>query len=492
MKILFLNPPFIDMYSRTVRRLAVNQSNSLFYPIWLAYAAAAAEKAGHDIRLFDAPFDGLQLQGLHREDDILGLHADFGPDMIVMETSSYSFYNDVSVAKNLKCNYPNTFIVMAGTHASADPLSILKKTKDVDAIAIGEYDYSIIELAKALKRKLSFALIDGIAFRQGDEIVQTKRRERIKQLDEIPFVSRIYKRHLNISNYSYNGSGYPSVMIITGRGCPNQCPFCVNPQLLHSRYYYSRSADNVADEFEYIRDTFPEVQEIGIEDDCFTVDKEHVRSICETLIQRKIKVKWHCNVRPDVDAAILKLMKKAGCELISVGFESASQSVLDNIKKQLQVSDYPQFMRAAKHAGLLVKGCFMFGNPGDTRQTIKESYKLAKTLDCDFIRFYPLYLYPGTESYLDARKNGYLKKDAAADWLGEDSLQGNVLQHPSLPPEELVFFSERYRKRYYYSGKYWLKRLISSGKSGYRRKRGKDKIKVYIKNTVNEFMHKSR
>ena len=256
MKIIFLNPPFIDIYSRTVRRLAVDQGNSLFYPIWLAYAAAVAEKAEHDVRLFDAPFDGLQLQGLHQENDILGPYADFNPNIVVMDTSSYSIQNDASVAKKIKCRYPNVFIVMVGTYASAEPKYILEKAASVNAIAVGEYEYTIIDLSDALENKTSLASIDGLVFREVKNIIKNKMRERIQDLDDIPFVSRIYKNYLTPGNYNYNGSDYPLIMINTSRGCPYQCSFCVQPQVLHSKDYHVRSAENVVDEFEYILENF--------------------------------------------------------------------------------------------------------------------------------------------------------------------------------------------------------------------------------------------
>ena len=492
MKILFLNPPFIDIYSRTVRRPAVDQGNSLFYPIWLAYAAAVAEKAGNDVRLFDAPFDGLQLQGLHQENDILGPYTEFHPDIVVMDTSSYSIHNDGSVAQKIKSRYPDAFIVMVGTYASAEPKNVLRKAAGVDSIAFGEYEYSIIELSKALKRKTPLESIDGIVFRQDKNIIQNKKRKRIQDLDEIPFVSRIYKKYLTAGNYYYNGADYPLMMIITSRGCPYQCPYCVNPQLMHSKDYYARSAENVVDEFEYILENFSGIKEIGIEDDCFTVDKDRVIEICEALIKRKIKMKWHCNARPDLDPGLLKLMKQAGCRLISVGFESSSQDVLNNIGKKIQVADYPQFMKNAKQAGILVKGCFMLGNPGDTRETMKQSYQFSKNMNCDFIRFYPLYLYPGTWAFNMAQKKGYLKKDAIGEWLGEDSLHDNILQCPSFLPEELVFLSEKYRNRYFLSSRYLFGGLLASVKNNPKRKIMKDMIRVSLKNFVNELMHKSR
>jgi len=95
----------------------------------------------------------------------------------------------------------------------------------------------------------------------------------------------------------------------------------------------------------------------------------------------------------------MKLMKQAGCRLVTVGFESGSQNILDNMHKGERVEQYYRFARDAKKAGILVHGCIMVGNPGDTRETLAESYEFAKKISCDSMQFYPLYVYPGTEAW---------------------------------------------------------------------------------------------
>lgn len=235
-------------------------------------------------------------------------------------------------------------------------------------MAIGEYDYTIRDLAGALENNRPLDNVDGLVFRNGDKYIKNKKQDKIEDLDGIPFVSTVYKKHLNHRNYFFAAASYPMIMIITGRGCPFKCFFCVYPQVFHDRKYRIRSAENVVDEFEYIEQNFSGVKEIGIEDDCFTANRGHVREICELLIKRNIKIKWYCNVRGDLDYDLLKLMKDAGCRLVTVGFESGSQNILDNMHKGERVERYYQFAKDARMAGILVHGCIMVGNPGDTRE----------------------------------------------------------------------------------------------------------------------------
>ncbi|MDP7422524.1 MAG: radical SAM protein, partial [bacterium] len=340
--------------------------------------------------------------------------------LIVVDTSTPSIYSDIAVGAELKNEFPNSFVVLVGTHPSALPEKTLQVNSTIDAVAVGEYDYTIRDLAEALRNKTVLDSIPGLVFRKNRAVRVNPPREKIKNLDDLPFVSSVYKQHLNPRDYFFAAADYPMTMIITGRGCPFKCHFCVYPQVFHSRRYRVRSAENVVAEFEYITENLPEVKEVGIEDDCFSANRKHVREICELLIERKNRLKWYCNVRGDVEYDLLKLMKRAGCRLVTVGFESGVQDILDNMHKGEQLERYYRFARDAAKAGLLVHGCIMVGNPGDTRETLAKSYEFARKINCDSMQFYPVYVYPGTEAYDWAVEKGYLKTTDFDQWVTED------------------------------------------------------------------------
>jgi len=453
MNILMLNPPFKGRFSRTSRSPAVTLGGTIYYPFWLAYAAGVLEEKGFSVQLIDAPAQGLSL------DYILAKAKNRPPQLIVVDTSTPSIYHDVQVAEKLKDSFPSSFVVLVGTHPSALPEETLGLSSRVDAVAVGEYDYTVRDLAFCLDKDDDLKTVDGLVFRKDGQIIRNQPRALIENVDELPFVSQVYKRHLNIHDYRFAAANYPMVMLITGRGCPYKCFFCVYPQTFHRRKYRPRSAASVVDEFQWIMENLPEVKEIGIEDDTFTVDQERVKEICRLILDRGIKVKWYCNVRVNLERETMRWMKKAGCRLVTVGFESADQESLDRMQKGITVEQIRQFVQDTRKAGLLVHGCFIIGNPGETEATMEKSLMMAKELNCDTMQFFPLLVYPGTEAYRWAKENGYLAAGSFAEWVDGGGMYRSVLNIPGLPAEKVEAFCLRANREYYLRPGYMLFKL---------------------------------
>jgi radical SAM superfamily enzyme YgiQ (UPF0313 family) len=453
MNVLMLNPPFKGRFSRTSRSPAVTLGGTIYYPFWLAYATGVLEQSGFSIRLIDAPAQGLSY------DDVIEEVEKQPPRLIVVDTSTPSIHNDVEVTEKLKDSFPDSFVTLVGTHPSALPEGTLKMSRKVDAVAVGEYDCTVRDLALCLEKGEDLKTVDGLVFREGDKIVKNKSRALIENVDELPFVSQVYKRHLNVRDYYFAAANYPMVMVITGRGCPYRCFFCVYPQTFHSRQYRPRSAASVVDEFAWIVKNLPEVREIGIEDDTFTVDQERAREICRLIIERGIKIKWYCNVRVNLELETMRWMKKAGCRLVTVGFESADQESLNLMQKGITVAQIKQFVSDTRKTGLLVHGCFIIGNPGETEETMEKSLKLAEELNCDTMQFFPLLVYPGTEAYRWAKEGGYLTSDNFSDWADDAGMYRSVLDIPGLPAETIEAFCLRANREYYLRPGYMLMKL---------------------------------
>ncbi len=464
MKILCLNPPFKTEYgrfSRTSRSPAITKSGTIYYPIWLCYVAGVLEEAGHEVRVIDSCAYEYDLE------KTLQFVKEFKPDMAVLDTSTPSINSDVKTGSEIKKHFPRCFVVLMGTHVSALPEETLLLDTSIDAVAVGEADYTIRELAQKLSeadldkiqadityRNSILSTINGLAYGVGEKICINKPREFVKNLDELPFVSKVYKKHLDTGKYFFAASDYPEVQIMTARGCVAQCTFCVYPQTIHGLKYRMRSASNIADEFKWIKENMPEVREIGIEDDTFTGSQSRVIEFCKEVIERNIRIKWYCNVRVDLKFETMQWMKKAGCVLVTVGYESANREILKNINKMITPEMIVEFSKNTRKAGLLVHGCFMAGNRGETRETLVESLLLALQMMDDTMQFFPLMVYPGTKDYEWFKNEGLFTVKSYSDYVTEDGCHNSTIKMHDMTEDEIRQWCDYARRKYYLRPKY--------------------------------------
>jgi len=289
----------------------------MYYPIWLAYAAGVLEQSGFNVRLVDAPAAGYPLAS------VVGLAETFQPRLVVIDTSTPSLHNDVAVAEAIKRSLPKSFVLLVGPHVSALPEASLQASPAVDGVARREYDYTVRDLAQILDGGGDLDTVLGLSYRGKDGgIVHNADRPFIQDLDALPFVSQVYRRHLRVEHYFYSITRYPEVTILAGRGCPCRCTFCLWPQTLTGHKYRRRSAANVADEFEFIAREFPQVREVFVEDDTLTIDQGYAVALAQELVRRQNRLPFTANSRADVKEETLYRLKQAGLRLLCVGFES--------------------------------------------------------------------------------------------------------------------------------------------------------------------------
>jgi anaerobic magnesium-protoporphyrin IX monomethyl ester cyclase len=448
MKIWVLNPPFLAKFSRPQRSPAVTKSGTLYFPIWLAFATGVLEQAGHEVVLTDAPARGLT------NTDILEMGKNMGPGLIVMDTSTPSINNDIRVAGALKAILPKTVIVFVGTHVSALPEETLAMAPAVDAVARKEYEYTLRELASILEKNSDrssgvFSGIEGLSFWKESQIIHNPDRPFISNLDELPWVSRVYAKHLNISDYFNPNALFPMVTLITSRGCPFLCRFCVYPQTMTGRKFRLRSIEDVVEEIRFVQTAFPNVKSIFLEDDTLTVNKNRLVAFSEALIKSDVRIPFVANSRIDLDLETMKIMKAAGCQQLCVGFESGNQEILNEMRKGTKIERMDVFMENARKSGILIHGCFMVGFPGETKETAEQTIDLALRLNPDTVQFYPVMVYPGTEAYQDYLEKGWLAAPDFRAWLTPAGLHNCVIRNDVFSPADLVKWCDDARRRFY-------------------------------------------
>ena len=477
--VLVINEPFVKYFCRTQRWAARTRGRVLRAPDWLAYATAILEEDGLETELYDFPALGWDKQKL------VSLVKEKKPDFVVLDSTTPSIYSDIECARLVKDNC-KAKVIMVGPHISALPEQTLLLAKGfVDVACIGEYDYTVKDIIENFD---SLDSVKGIAYYRNGKAVITAPRPLIENLDELPFPAW---HQLDLLKYFDGGKLYPYVDIISGRGCPNRCIFCLWPQVMHGLRYRFRSPKNVVDEIEYDLKICPKARqgEFFFEDDTFTVNRERAIEICEEILRRNLKITFSVNARADsADEKMFKIMKKAGCRELLVGFESGVQEILDKAHKNITLDDSCRFMELAKKEKLQVHGCFVVGLPGETEETAKKTIDFALSLDCDTVQFSGAVPFPGTEFFRLAEENGWLKTHDWQMWLGKGEQKG-VVDYPGISEERINYYVDLGLRKFYFRPSFMVKFLLNTHSLSdlYRKLRGGYNFISY--NISNIFSH---
>lgn len=467
MRVLFLNPPFHPRFSREQRSPAVTKSGTLYYPKWLATAAGVAIQNGHDVDLVDAPAAEITVQAVIDRISAKNIEA------VVCDTSTPSILNDVSVIESLVAANPSLHVLLVGRHVSSLPAETLRMSDSLQAVAVREYEYTVRDWLAAKACGADLSTVDGLVWRraQTGEIVTNKQRAAIHNLDELPFVSEVYKRFLRTPDYFYGHSLWPLVVFDTSRGCPYHCSFCVYPQTFSGHTMRYRSVSNVADEFDFVAREMPEIKTVMLEDDTFIVSRPRTSELADELIRRGNKLPFDANCRADIGAEteLLTKLHRAGARLFCVGFESGDVEVIKGMHKNnddrrdVKYHDEAhRFVRRCQESGIMVHGCFMVGNLNETPASMEKTLSFAKKLRPDTAQFFPIMVYPGTVAYQEAKKRDYIQIEDWGAWLTKDGLHNSVVTLPNITHEQLVSFCDRARRSFYLDPSYLLYKLRQS------------------------------
>ncbi len=439
MRVAILNPMFGKDFTKSARWFARSRGRVQRHPDYLAYGAAVVEEAGHDILFVDN-----QAKNLSSEEFLPDLKK-WNPDLVVCQTSTPSIYADIESARLFK-DATGATTVFVGSHSSAVPDQVLKDAAGaVDACAVGEFDYTIRDLANGVSLKDC----EGLSRWDNGTVVQNPNRAYIENLDDMPFPAW---QHLNIYDYRDGAKLYPFLTSITGRGCRYRCSYCQIPQVMNGHVYRTRSVENVVDEMERNLSLFPDLKEIMFEDDTLTmrIARDRLIALCEEIIRRDLPLSWSANARVDLnDVETLKLMKRSGCRMLCVGFEFGDQSILNNVKKGTTIDQMYTFAENARKAKLRIHGCFMFGGPGETVETAKKTISMSQELKIDTAQFTGVVAYPGTTYYDWAKKGGHLIPENWRDWVDEEFEQKGVVDLPNLSKEQIAELVDEGLKKFY-------------------------------------------
>jgi hopanoid biosynthesis associated radical SAM protein HpnJ len=434
MRTLFLQAPSYDGFDggAGARYQMRREVRSFWYPTWLAQPAALVEGS----KLIDAPPHRLTFEDVAPEA--------LARDLIVLHTSTPSFASDVKTVEALKARKPSLKIGMIGAKVAVEPEASLKASRAIDFVARNEFDLTIKEVAEGR----DLADIAGLSWRKADgTIVSNDDRAILENMDDLPFVTPVYKRDLVIENYFGGYLKHPYISFYTGRGCKSRCSFCLWPQTIGGHRYRTRSVGHVIEELVWARKAFPQVKEFFFDDDTLTDNVPRVEALaCEI---GKLGITWSCNAKANVPRDTLKVMKDNGLRLLLVGYESGNQKILHNIKKGMRVDVARRFTKDCHEFGIVIHGTFILGLPGETKETIEETIRFATEVNPHTIQISLAAPYPGTLLYKQALTNGWLV-DEQSKLLTDLGTQEAALSYPHLSHTEIFESVEDFYRRFYF------------------------------------------
>lgn len=432
MDILLINPPARQLSGETI----------VIPPLGLAYLAAVARQAGHRIELLDAFGLGLSWEAFEyqlgtKRYDLIGL------------TGMTPVFDNTQRAIPL-CRPRARYLILGGPHATAFRETILQDNPLLDYAIYGEGEETFIELLTTLEQGADPTGLAGLITRCGIG----PQRSYLKDLDQLPWPARDL-----LPNHRYRyplSSALPMTTIMSSRGCPYPCIFC--DKGVFGSKWRARSAENILAEVDRI------VKDLGVQsiifyDDLFTLQRERVLAFCEGLIQRNYRLTWKAEGRVDrVDAELLALMRRAGCDTMAYGVETANQIGLDYLGKQTSPDVIRQAFTLTQRAGIKTMGYFILGLPVETYEQAQKTICFAIELDCDYAQFSILSPLPGTPLYQQAVDLGWYREVAAQNISDKDRLRPVVMSE-NWDEAKLIDIVHQAHRRFYLRPSYILKSL---------------------------------
>ncbi|MBM7866703.1 radical SAM protein [Heliobacterium gestii] len=406
------------------------------FPSGLGYVIAALKKQGFSVGSVNLNHHWGPIETVLREH----IHAG---DYNVLCTGglslTYNLIEEVLLAGKGIC--PDIVTVIGGGLVTSEPEFVLRQMPQADIGVLGEGERTIVELAQAWKEERSLSSVRGIIYREKGDLIKTAERETIADIDDIPFPdyealelgAYLDQQHCCDDIYLSYALDHPRMVpILASRNCPYKCTFCYHP--LGSRYR-QRSLDNVFEEIDYLIEHY-RINAIMFFDDLFTVNRKRVIEFCERM--EPLKLKYYIQVRVDnVDEELLELLKKSGCVCISYGIESASNKVLQSMKKKITVEKIEKALELTYQKGIGIQGNFIFGDPAEDEETVSETLDWwlqhqKYRINLSFIR-----LYPKSELYMLAEQKAIIHDHNKLEVIRNGGLlKGELINISCLPGEQ--------------------------------------------------------
>jgi radical SAM superfamily enzyme YgiQ (UPF0313 family) len=410
--------------------------NDNHFPLGISYLAAVLKKQNVDVKIFCQDvfhYSNSELaEYLNKEQfDLIGvgfLAARFKETVL-------------ELCRTINIWKKDAWLVLGGHGPSAIPEYMLEKT-GAEVVCIGEAEETIAEVLKCKQDNGDLSKVKGIAFREGNAFIVNPRRKPILNLDGIPFPEWSLfpmKEYTTCSKFFNMTEDEKALAIVTSRGCINKCNFCYRME----KGIRFRNIKNVVEEIRLLNERYG-VTYVMMNDELFVYPKKRIFEFRDELERNDLTIKFDCNARVDAfDEEVAKCLKECGCQFLNFGMESSDQSVLDIMHKNTTVEQNIQAAEIVKKVGIGIGLNFIWGNIGDTEESLKNNVKLIKKYNSyDYLRtIRPVTPYPGCELYYEAIKRGVLTgpDDFFDKFKNSDLVTINFTEYPLEKCYKLLF-----------------------------------------------------
>ena len=408
-------------------------------PTDLMYLASISENCGYEAMINDYSQGG----------DLIKDLKTFKPDFLVANIATPTFKSDIDSLRLAKEILPNLTIIVKGASFLTYNTNAIYENSFIDYVIIGEPELTLKDILEGTPNNE----ILGICYRENFQPVKNEKRPFIENLDILPFPAR----HLvDNSKYIRPDNGKVQAVIKVSRGCPYHCFFCLATPVSGSKVRV-RSAENIIDELKECVEKY-NIKNFLFWSDIFNFDREWTIDLCQKIIDSGLKITWSSNTRANtMDDEMAKIIYKAGCRLVSIGVESGSQKMLNNIGKKLSLDEIRETVKILKKNKIKIYNYFVIGLPWETEETVEETIKFAIELDSNFISFYTATPLPGTKYFAYAMLNKLV--DGNMDF--SHAYYEPVVKSHTLSKERIFELHKQAVRRFYLRPKFILKTLFS-------------------------------
>jgi len=363
------------------------------------------------------------------------------PDLVGFSTTTSAFLDAYQMAEKIRQARPGTKNAFGGIHVSGLGAQLMERFPEIDYLVLGEGEVTLLELASGENPRR----IDGLVWRDGEEVVANSPRKLIPELDSLPLPAyhklKGFPRGYHLPPFSYIST--PGTAVSTSRGCIYQCSYC--DRSVFKRGFRSNSAEYTYQHLQYLRRRFG-IRHVNIYDDLFTVNRKRILALCQKLASDPLGVQFNCAVRVGhTDDELLRMLKEAGCLMVSIGVESGDPDQLERLKTGVNLGMVRETVARIKAHGLRAKGLFMMGVVGDTEESIPRTSDFIIELGLDEMNMSKFTPFPGAPCWETIHSEGTFEEN----WILMNCLNFVFVPNGIESRERLEQLYNQHVKRFY-------------------------------------------